>query len=169
MLLGDSTVKNLSGYNLSKGTKGSKVMVRSLQGGKIKNIKNLMIDMLEDVKPDAICYHVATNDISTGKGNDVIVQEMKRLIRLTQEQGIVPVISLVTKRTDRYASKVAELNNLLIDLCNDMCAGYIEHNNINTEHLNASGLHIDYSHTHLFGRNFTNYFNFLVENDFCLV
>ena len=42
-------------------------MIRSLSGGKIKNIRNLIIDALEDVTPDTIIIHVSTNDISSGK------------------------------------------------------------------------------------------------------
>ena len=170
MLLGDSTIKNLSGYNLGKGTKGATVMVRSLQGGKVKNIKNLMIDMLEDGgEPDAICFHVGTNDIGVGKSIHDIMDELENLVKLTQRQGIVPVISLVTERTDKFSSKVNQLNELIIQLCNDMGVGYIEHRNINSTHLNGSGLHIEYTYTHLFSKKFVNYFDFLLENDFCLV
>ena len=70
-LLGDSTIKNISGFQLGKYCKGTAVMVRSQQGGKVKNIKNLMIDLLDDgVKPQALCYHVGTNDISAGRNVD---------------------------------------------------------------------------------------------------
>ena len=45
-LIGDSTLKNLSGYQLGKNCKGTTIMVRSQRGGKVKNMKNLMIDLL---------------------------------------------------------------------------------------------------------------------------
>ena len=38
-------------------------MVRSLQGAKIKNVKNLINDLLEDVKPEAIWIHASTNEM----------------------------------------------------------------------------------------------------------
>ena len=44
LLVGDSTKKNNSGYQLKQKCKGTNVMVRSHTGGKIKNIKNLTIE-----------------------------------------------------------------------------------------------------------------------------
>ena len=138
-------------------------MVRSQRGGKVKNIKNLMIDLLEDVT------HVGTNDIGAGKSVNDIQQELRNLIILTKPQGIVPIISLLTKRTDNFAGKVEHMNNLIVELCNELEVGYIEHDNINATHLNTGGgLHINNSYTSIFGDNFVNYFNFLVTNNFCL-
>ena len=168
-LIGDSTLKNLSGYQLGRNCEGAKIMVRSQRGGKVKNIKNLMIDLIEDVKPDAICFHVGTNDINSRKSTLEIRKEIEYLIKLTQRQGILPVLSLITKRTDKYGGKVDELNQVIVDLCNRHGVGYIEHANIQACHLNESGLHIDVKHTHLFSANFANYFNSLVNNDFILL
>lgn len=167
-LIGDSTIKQLSGYQLSKKCQGTTVMVRSQQGGKIKNIKNLMIDILEDVSPDAICIHVATNDINGGRSVNEIIQDMENLIMLIQRQGIVPVFSLVTRRADKYSSKVDIINNRLIQLCNHHGVGYIEHQNITKNHLNSGGLHIAREHISLFSDNFAKYFKYLSVNNFCI-
>ena len=168
-LLGDSTTKNLSGYDLKKRFNGDiNIMVRSQRGAKIKNIKNLMIDMIEDVTPTAICYHVGTNEISSDKELREIKDEFRELLLLTERQGIIPILSLATARSGRYASRVNELNDIMKDLCNDLRMGYIEHKNIGNEHLNASGLHIASKHTSLFGSNFVNFFKYLSENDFCV-
>ena len=78
-------------------------MVRSQQGGKIKNITNLMIDLLEDgVTPRAICYHAGTNDLGSGKSIADIRSELENLVKLTRDQGIVPIISLVNERVDKH-------------------------------------------------------------------
>ena len=67
-------------------------MLWPLQGAKIKNVKNLINDLLEDVKPEAICIHASTNDINDDKSIDGIVGEMGILIKVIQNKGIVSVI-----------------------------------------------------------------------------
>ena len=168
-LIGDSTLKNLSGYQLSKTCKGASVLVRSQRGGKFKSIKNLMINLLEDMTPDAICFHVGTNDLNAGKSMRDIIADLNYMIKLTQDSGIVPVLSLVTQRSDKFSSKVYQLNQMIVELCNDLGVGYIEHQNINSTHLNESGLHIAAKYTYLFSDNFARYFNSLINNDFILV
>ena len=81
MLIGDSTIKQISSYQIKQKCKGTNIMLRSLQGGRIKNIKNLIIDMLEDVKPEAICIHVSTNDINDGRSVEDITHDMEILIK----------------------------------------------------------------------------------------
>ena len=130
MLIGDSTIKQISSCQIKQKCKCTNIMVRSLQGGRIKNIKNLVINMLEDVKPEAICIHVSTNDINDGRSVGDITHDMEILINLIQRQGIVPIISLVTQRSDKHASKVDVVNKRLIRLCNHHGVGYIEHPNI---------------------------------------
>ena len=63
-------------------------MVRSVQGSKIKNIRNLVIDCLEDLQqlPAAICVHVGTNDIDSGKGVGQISAEMEDLVIMIQKK-----------------------------------------------------------------------------------
>lgn len=160
LLVGDSMVKNITGYQLKQKCKQTNVMVRSHVGGKIKNIKNLMLDLLEDVKPNAVCFHVATNDISSGRSIEEIVCDIENLVDLLQRQGVVPVISLLTPRSDKFATKVEIINKRLIILCN--------HENITKNHLNIGGLHIAREHTSLFSNNFVNFFNYLTQNNFCI-
>ena len=83
LVIGDSMTKHLTSYDLHKMCKGARFMVRSL-GGKIKNIKNLIIDALEDVTPQAICIHVSTNDIADGRNVDTIKEDMENLIVLVK-------------------------------------------------------------------------------------
>lgn len=52
----------------------------SLQGVKIKNIENLMYDLLRETTPDAICIHAATNNINDKNSVDEITGEMNDLI-----------------------------------------------------------------------------------------
>ena len=64
LLAGDSTIRNVTSFDLKKDCQEAKVMVRPYRGGKIKNIKKLVLDVLDDgIKPTAICIHASTHDI----------------------------------------------------------------------------------------------------------
>ena len=63
-------------------------------------------DLLEDVKPEAICIHASTNDINDDKSIYGIVSEMGILIKVIQDKGIVPVITLITTRNEKHVAKV---------------------------------------------------------------
>ena len=93
---------------------------------------------------------------------------MEQLVQLIQRQGIVPVISLLTQRGDKYASKVEIINKRIIILCNNLGVGYIDHQNITKDHLNMGGLHIAREYTSLFSDNYVNFFNYLTQNNFCI-
>ena len=168
LVVGDSTTKHTTSYDMKKVCGGTNVMVRSLSGGKIKNIRNLIIDTLEDVTPEAILVHVSTNDISNGKNADTIAEDMENLVSMIDRQGIIPVISLVIPRNDKHATKVDSVNRALIEMCNKRGVAYIEHENITNNHLNPGGIHLTRQYSNLLNNNFVSYINYLVENDFCV-
>ena len=166
MMIGDSMSKDISSYELKQNVKTANFMIRSLRGGKLKNIKNLMIDALEDIdnKPDAICIHVSTNDIGAGRDIDNIVEDFENLIILIKRQGIEPLISLLTVRNDKYGHKVKIMNERLEDLCLRYNVSYVDHSNIRNEHLNQGGIHISNQFKHLFTDNLYKYFTYIVQN-----
>ena len=166
LVVGDSTLKHVTSFDLRKNCRGANVMVRSIQGSKIKNIRNLIIDCLEDVTPTAICIHASTNDIGSGKSVEEIASEMKELVEMVQRQGILPIISLVTIRNDKHAEKVGLVNERLRVLCDTLGAGCIEHDSIRVEHLNTSGLHIARQFNYILNNDFTEYFNFAISKNF---
>ena len=164
LVVGDSMIKNVNSYDLKQNCTETTFMVRSLRGGKIKNIKNLIIDTLEDVdKPDALCIHVSSNDIGNGRSIEEIGTDMEYLITLVKRQGIEPILSMVVTRNDKYADKVRLVNERLRDLCVSYNIGYIEHANIKIEHLNTGGIHIQNQFNNMFADNLTNYFNFVLQ------
>ena len=166
LLVGDSTLKHVTSFDLKKNCRGASIMVRSIQGSKIKNIKNLVIDCLEDVKPAAICLHVCTNDIGAGRSIDQILNEMEELVSMIQRQGILAIVSLVTVRDDKFSEKVELVNERLRALRDRLRAGCVEHDDIREEHLNTSGLHIARQHNYIFNNNFSKYFTYIISNNF---
>ena len=86
------------------------------------------------------------------------------LIQLVKRQGIDPIISMLTPRNDKHGQKVKVVNEKLRNLCVKYNVGYIEHDNINTDHLNPGGIHLANKYKYLFSDNLTNYFNYILLN-----
>ena len=153
-------------FRLKKHVKGAGVMVRSVQGSKLKNIKNLILDCLEDVDPAAICIHAGTNNIGSGDGIEEIVSEYKELVSLLLGRGILPIISMITVRNDKHSEMVDLVNERLRVVCDTMGAGCIEHDGIKSEHLNTSKLHIARQFNYILNEEFIDYFNYAILNNF---
>ena len=165
LLVGDSTIKNVTSFDLRKECKEASIMVRPYRGGKIKNIKNMIMDVLDDkVEPTAICIHASTNDIGSGRHIEDIVGDMENLLKLIQGKGIMPIISLPTVRNDKFSQKINVLNGQLVQLCRRYEVCFIEHRDITSEHLNKSGLHINSKFNHLMNSNFAQCFNYLLDH-----
>ena len=165
LLVGDSIIKNVTSYDLRKECKDVNIMVRPYRGGKVKNVKNLIIDILEDdVKPTAICIHASTNDIGSGKSVDNIVVDIENLINLVQNQGIMPILSLPTVRNDKFLQKINVLNGHLVELCKSYGIYFIEHRDIKAAHLNSGGLHIALQFNYILNANFAKCFNYLLDH-----
>ena len=169
LVIGDSMMKNINSYDLKQKCPEANFMVRALRGGKIKNIKNLIIDTLEDIKkPDLLCIHVSANDIGDGRSVETIVTDLENLITIVQRQGIIPVMSMVTIRNDKHGYKVRVVNERLRKLCVQYNVDYIEHENIKLEHLNPGGVHIVNKFNYLFSENLSNYFNYMLRKELYL-
>ena len=139
-------------------------MVRPYRGGKVKNIKNLIFDVLDDnIKPTAICIHASTNDIGSGRNVEDIVGDLENLIKLVTEGGMMPILSLPTVRTDKFSQKINVLNSHLVQLCKRNGIHFIEHRDIKSEHLNQGGLHIISKFNYLLNANFAKCFNYLLD------
>ena len=76
---------------------------------------------------------------------------------MINQQGILPIVSLVIPRNDKHVTKVSIINKELIILFNNVGAGYVEHENIKSQHLNPGAIHIMKQHNHLLNDNFVKF------------
>ena len=103
------------------------------------------------------------------KSINTIKNEMESLVLLINQQGILPIVSLVIPRNDKHVTKVSIINKELIILCNNVGAGYVEHENIKKPSSKSWRIHIMKQHNHLLNDNFVKFLNYLVDNNFCTV
>ena len=74
-IVGDSIVKHVNGYDISRKTENSKVFVRPSHGVTVgcmtDNVKPLSRD-----NPDHIVFHIGTNDVSSNKIPEAIAKSI---------------------------------------------------------------------------------------------
>ena len=102
-ILGDSIVKKLNGYLLTRKIKQKHlVKVRSFSGAKISCMTDHVKPTLRDINPDHIILHADTNDLRTENTSSQIAKATIDLVTLLKNDdntvtvsGIVPRLRVV--------------------------------------------------------------------------
>ena len=167
IILGDSTTKNLDGFKMSSAK--YKVTTHSLSGCNTAEME-ILSQALCLRKPDILYIHSGTNDLYPKSGRDTenrenfpltpvqIVENLKCISQKLQVNfpDMKVIISNLTTRDDHGdvgTSKVRTVNSLIAK----SGLPYVSHNNIKSEHLNGSKLHLNFDGTILMSKNFRNY------------
>ena len=75
LIVGDSIVKNIEGWKLSKRMKSSGA-VKSIPGATTKGMKHHIKGCLEDNSPDSVILHVGTNNLKNKEFVEDITNDM---------------------------------------------------------------------------------------------
>jgi len=158
VIAGDSLVKNVQGWRVSNG-KRVKTVVKSFSGASV----NDMFDYIQPTirqHPEHIILHVGTNDLKNSNPRKVAerIVDLGNLVETESPNTKVTISSLLTRSDDpSLASKIKEVNKILKTFANQNEWDVISHSNLTTEHLNSSGLHLNFSGTKVFASNFIGY------------
>ena len=63
LIVGDSHVRRIRRNDFNKDLKNGKVIFRSFSGANTKQLNHYIVPLLVDDKPDAVIFHVGTNDV----------------------------------------------------------------------------------------------------------
>ena len=110
--------------------------------------------------PEHIILHVGTNDLKNSIPRKVAekIVDLGNLVETESPNTKVTISSLLTRSHDlSLASKIKEVNKILKTFANQNEWDVISHSNLTTEHLNSSGLHLNFSDTKVFASNFIGY------------
>ena len=120
VIVGDSLVKNITGWELKKCCSSNEnIHVRSFSGATTKDMKSY-IQLTIDRSPDCILLHVGTNDMVNKTKTEVkITKEIVHLASLIRNKGISVVVSGLTLRHDYFEPKRVKDNHVLRDLCTE--------------------------------------------------
>ena len=164
-ILGDSIVKNVNGYLLTKKLRHKKLIkVRSFSGAKVSCMYDHVKPTIREFNPNHIILHVGTNELKSSKTASQISRSVIDLALSLKSEANAVTISLIVPRKDNLNNKAQEVNSRLINMCGERDIAFIDHTDtIDTErHLNESKVHLNKSGTIEFAKNV---FEFLLQQD----
>ena len=146
-ILGDSIVKDVDGYLLTKSLSPNKkinVKVRPFLSAETIDIKGYTKLTKRDFNPDLYILHVGTNDLSLNDKPEVIPSHIidTAISMVTEKTKII--VSKIFPRSDKYKEKGEILNKMINIACHKENIPVINHNSINSKRLlNRSKLHFN--------------------------
>ena len=153
-ILGDSIVKHINVYDISRQIENCRVYVKGFPGAKTECMEDYAQPTARE-NPDHILIHVGTNDLPSRRQPDVIAEDIIQLaLKLNTNSSDISISNIVT-RNDQYKKKASAVNDKLKNLCREKNLHYIDHSNsIDTRHLNGSKLHLNVKGTKILFSNF---------------
>ena len=145
VILGDSMVKHLNGWEMSKKTKNCKVYVRSFPAAKVQCMNDYKKPSVRD-KPDHFIIHVGTNDLNSEVSPKSIAESIVDLAMSLKTESNDVTVSNITLRTDNSLlnQKGCEVNSHLKDLCEERNLYLIDNTKkFRSHHLNKGKLHLN--------------------------
>ena len=116
VILGDSMIKNIKGWEISKKLQNANVYVRHFSGAKVRCMKDYLKPSLRE-NPDHFVLHVGTNDLDSDRSPDLIAKStVDAASTLKTDKPDVTISNSIT-RNDRFMGKANEVNKCLTKLC----------------------------------------------------
>ena len=142
-ILGDSMIKNLKGWEMSKKLKNANAYVRQFAGAKVRCMKDHIKPTLRE-KPDHIVLYVSTNDLVSDRSLDLIVKSIVDVASSMKNESHDITVSNIITRAYHLKEKANEVNDYLSKLCMERNIYLIDHSKtLKTHHLNGSKLHLN--------------------------
>ena len=160
-------VKKVNGFYLTKDIKHKfLVKVRSFSSAKTRCMYDHAKPTIREVNPEHIILHVGTNDLNSEKTASQISNSIIDLANSLKNETNNIHVSLIVPWNDNLNNKVNEVNNRLINMCEQRNIKIINHSDTidRSRHLNESHLHLNRYGTVEFAKNLKN---FLCKLDWC--
>ena len=164
-ILGDSIVKNVNGYLLTKKLQNKKLIkVRLFIGAKVSCIYDHVKPTIREFNPNHIILHVGKNELKSSKKASQISRSVIELALSLKSETNAVTISLIVPRKDSLNNKAKEVHSPLIKMCGERVITFIDHTDTtDTErHLSESKVHLNKSGTIEFAKNVCE---FLLQQD----
>ena len=159
-ILGDSMVKKVNGYLLTKKVRHKYlVKVRSFSGATVRCMADHVKPTLQNDKPDHVILHTGTNDLRSEKKLSQIAKSIIDLAMSLTNDGKSVVVSGIVPRSDDLNNKAKEVNSRLELMCGERNIHFISHSeSIDPSiHLNESKLHLNLNGVKAFAGNFSEF------------
>ena len=162
-IVGDSMIKEVKGYELSKSIRLKKpVKVRSHPSAHIRCLSDHVKPVIRNGDADHVILHIGTNDLRSEKTPVQICHEIIDLATSIKNENIKVSISGLVQRGDGLNEKVLLVNEGLSGICEKIGMKLINHKNIRPDvHLNASKLHLNKKGNSILISNFRRFLSTL--------
>ena len=142
-ILGDSMIKNLKGWEMSKKLKNANVYEKHFAVAKVRCMKDHIKPSLRK-KPDHIVLHVGTNDLVSDRPPDLIAKSIVDVASSRKNENHDVAVSNIIARADLFKEKANEVNDCLSKLCMKRNIYLIDHSKtLKAQHLSGSKLHLN--------------------------
>ena len=109
VILGDSMIKHVNGYEMCKKLENCEVYVKGFSGSKVRCMKDHMKPSTRE-KPDHIILHVGTNDLNSDKPSNLIAKSIVDLAITLKNSSQNVSVSNIIVRNDKFNEKAMEVN-----------------------------------------------------------
>ena len=151
-VIGDSMVKHLNGWEMSKKLNANcKVFVKTFSGAKTTCMHDYVKPSVRS-SPDHFILHVGTNDLSSDKSPEEIARSITDLATsIKNEKHDVSISNIIIQADDKkLEEKKCKVNSFLGKLCKEKNFYLIDHSTrIKRNHLNKGKLHLNQKGTKL--------------------
>ena len=153
-VIGDSTLKDCKAHKMKhKIAKNEKLYIKAFNGANIEDMVDYAKPTLRRA-PDLIVLHAGTNDLRSQSSAKNIADDIMRLgLQMKSDLNGV-MISSILYRADSLNAKGMEVNQILKAECERYNIVFIDNSNISKNHLNGSGLHLNFKGTVTLANNF---------------
>lgn len=107
VLLGDSIIKHINGYELPNQEEKINIYTKSYTGSEIRCMKN-HVKPTSRMDADHIILHVDTNNLPTRKTSHEIAKSIMQLAPALKAKSCDASILSITARNDHYRNKATE-------------------------------------------------------------
>ena len=157
IILGDSMVKGVNGWELTNKINNCKVVVRDFSSARVECMADHMRPSLRE-GADHYILHVGTNDLVTKRSPIEIAESvMEQALSLKNENHDVSISNIIIRR-DKWKTKAEEVNVNLKDMCMKNNMFYVDHTkSLKQQHLNRSRLHLNSKGNIILGKTFVSH------------
>jgi len=156
IILGDSMIRNVRGWEIAKKLDNTKVYVNSFKSATVRSMKDYIKPSIRE-DPDHFILHLGTNELDLERPADLIAKSIADIgSKLKNDKHDVSISNIIA-RNDSLKDKVKEVNDCLESICIERNFHLIDHSKtLNHRHLNGSRLHLNDRGDSILEKDFVN-------------
>ena len=156
IILGDSVIKHVNGYDIARKLDKYKVFLKSFSGAKVRCLKDHMNPSLRD-NPDHFVLHIGANDLNSDRSPELTAKSITDVSSSLKNDSHDVSISSIVVRNDKFKEKATQVTENLERLCAERNICFINHaNDFLPQHLNKSKLHLNRKGSSILTSDFAN-------------